>query len=160
MYVSAEQLQDEGEGVMWKRILGAPTAQADALRAKRVVFSDTRPYYKEYPEDVRYGRMDIEKLRKYTMGADNASFFFTADQWVTYHSIEYSVAGNIIDAPSETDQVDIYLHRADDGEVVITASRIGNGSYEFTWHNKNELLYVTAVQNGVNCGRSSNGYAE
>ena len=70
----------------------------------------------------------------------------------TYHSVIRTVSGSI--TGSSGGPVDIYLHRASTGEIVLATSQIGNGSFSFDWYDDTEDLFVSAYESTTKKGRS------
>ena len=102
--------------------------------------------------------IDLGTSRRYFIFSGNGNTWPLVLSIVfTYHSITYSMAGDISDSNGGTVTID--LHRADTAEKVKTTSRVGNGSYSFTWYDNTEEMYVTAREDDTYKGRSANGLA-
>lgn len=152
-----ERLSAEG-GSNWE-FAYIDSAQTDAETGLRQSFSQTRDDFKRWPNDQDSNRMDIESARRYKIYHPGiaVSSFFAGDMLLTYHSIQFTVAGDITGSAGGT--VTINLHRAETGEIVDTTTRSGNGAFSFTWYDDVEEVFVSAYEDGTHLGRSDNGVA-
>jgi len=71
---------------------------------------------------------------------------------ITYHSIVGTVSGTISGSDGAT--VSIYLQRANTGEIVLSDSRVGDGTYSFTWFDDTENILVLAHESNTKKGIS------
>jgi hypothetical protein len=129
---------------------------SDAERACSIIWMRGRDAFKRYPQDPDTDRLDIETARDYrlytTTTTGNGMYAI-----LTYHSITYTVSGNVNDSNGGT--VDLFLHRANTHELIGETSRTGNGSYSFTWYDNTEEVYVTAYEDDNYKDRSGSGLA-
>lgn len=74
--------------------------------------------------------------------------------YLTYHAITFTVSGTVSGSNSGT--VNLGLHDATTGELLLTTSRSGDGSYSFTWYDDTADVYVAAYEDDTHVGRSAN----
>jgi hypothetical protein len=102
-------------------------------------------------------RFNIETARRYRIIGYTATALATA--WYsmcmvfTYHSISYSVAGDITGSAGGT--VNITLHDDTTGAKLRSTSRTGNGAYTLTWFDNTRNVYTSAFEDGTHIGRSA-----
>jgi hypothetical protein len=72
---------------------------------------------------------------------------------ITYHCITFAVAGDITGSNGGTVTID--LHRASDGELLATTSRVGNGAFSLDWYDNTEDVFVSAYEDDTHLGRSA-----
>lgn len=148
-----ECLSGEGKGGGYYDIY-ADAYQSDAERACSVVFMRGRDVFLRFPDDPDPDRLDIETARDYrlftTTTTSNGMLAL-----LTYHSFTYTVSDSITGFSGTTN---IDLHRTINDEKVGTTSRVGDGSFSFTWYDNTEELYVQA-NDGTNVGRSQDTLA-
>lgn len=77
--------------------------------------------------------------------------------WLTHHSITFTISGTVSGSAGGT--VNLYLHRASDGELLLTGSRSGNGAFSFTWFDSAENTRVVAREDATHMGSSDLGVA-
>ena len=125
----------------------------------RARFDNCTKQWKQFPTDVRPGRMDLEASRYWQHGQQ----YNSSNEWrmwwglaFTYHSITFSVAGSVTGSSGGT--VDLALHNSE-GQKVQTTSRSGNGAYSFTWYDDTANVFVEAYESSSKLGRSDNAVA-
>lgn len=153
--VQAERGAGEGEGLGWETLY-VGQYRADNECMTQFVCGAARRAWKRHPNDQDSSRMDIETARSFRVDTNPASGVGLG-LWYTYHSITFTVGGDIIDSDAGT--VDIALHRSSDGELLDTTSRSGDGAFSFTWHDNTENVYVVSKDASGNGGRSTDGLA-
>lgn len=153
--ISAERKSGEAEGSGWE-ILYAGVSPADNENEILTVWGAARKAWKRHPGDKDTGRMDIETSRRWKIDCQPVSWT-SMGFWFTYHSILFTVAGDVTGSGGGT--VNLYLHRASDGEMLESTSRSGNGAFSMNWHDNTENVYVDAYEDGTHMGRSANDVA-
>jgi hypothetical protein len=122
------------------------------------VWAQVRSLFYRWTGDTDSIRLNPENNRRYVMSSSNGVAHHTLlHAFITYHTIEYSVSGNITESDGGT--VVLSLHRNSSGEKVLETSRTGNGAYSFIWYDNTEEVYVTAYENDTFKGRSGKGFA-
>jgi hypothetical protein len=157
--VTVERLAAEG-GVKWEEAY-TDISQHDSEVGVFLTYSQIKDLFDRWPGDPDANRMDLEVARRwgiYTPGTNGAATVWVSLNLVmTYHTITYTVAGNITNSAGGT--VTINVCRANTGERVLSTSRVGNGAYNLPWYDNTENLYVEARESATLLGRSDNGLA-
>jgi hypothetical protein len=73
------------------------------------------------------------------------------------HEITYTISGNITGSSGGT--VDLMLMDFSTDEVLLHSSRVGNGSYSFTWYDDTRDVYVVAIESDTKKGISKQATA-
>lgn len=129
----------------------------DAEKGLHQHFAGVRDDIQRYPSDPMRS-LDPEATRRYWWAYTNAGTGFVyMDIWVTYHSITYTVGGNITGSNGGT--VNIGLWRTSNKELAATTTRSGDGAYSFTWYDNTEDLFTEAREDATHVGRSDTGTA-
>lgn len=153
-HIGAERLSGEG-GIAWEQVYEG-IGGTDAETGLRQVWATARTVFKRWANEYDSNRLDIETSRRWRCQmAQNSSTFDTLDIVLTYHSIQYTVSGNITGSNGGT--VNLYLCRASNGERLLSTSRVGDGAYSFTWYDDTEDVYVDAYEDSSHLGRSNQG---
>ncbi len=158
--VQAERLVSEG-GLKFESIY----IDANSSDPEPGIFSNysqARSLFQRWPNDADSRRIAVENSRRFKTALTNISmsdgcWHLRLASIVTYHSITYTVSGSI--SNSNNRKVYLYLHRESNGEILLTTSRTGDGSYSFTWYDNTENLYVEAYGDNSFKGRSAFGLA-
>ena len=152
--VLVERLSGEG-GIQWETAY-TDIGYTDPEVGLRQCFSQMRSLFKRFPGDQDADRIDLETSRRWRAVLNNGCTSFDhIDVIFTYHSITFSVAGNI---SGFSGTVNVDLHRVSDGEKVKSTSRSGDGAYSFTWYDDTEQVF-TVANDGTNKGVSSHQMA-
>lgn len=129
----------------------------DAEQGLHQHFAGVRDDIQRYPSDPMRS-LDPEATRRWWWSYTNAgSGFLYLDLWVTYHSVTFTVGGDITGSDGGT--VEIGLWRTTNKELALTTSRSGDGAYSFTWYDDTEDLFVEAWEDATHVGRSDTGTA-
>jgi hypothetical protein len=158
--LQVERLSAEG-GVAWDPVY-QDLQQTDIETGVFFALSQMKKYFKRWVGDVGPDRMDIETARRWKIfypwqSATTAAGWSALSICLTYHSITYTVSGTITGSGGGT--VTLNLCRTATGERVLSTSRVGNGTYSFTWIDNVESLYVEAREGANYLGRSDDGVA-
>lgn len=156
--LQVERLAAEG-GTQWESAY-TDIGQTDPETGLHLTFSQVRTLFRRWGDDVYAdpSRMSLQIARRWrTVLANSASSFDYLDLIFTYHSIPFTVSGNITGSSGGT--VTISLHRESNGEKVLETSRVGDGSYSLTWYDNTENVYTEAYESSTKIGRSDNGVA-
>lgn len=155
--IGVERLSAGEGGLIWERVY-ADINGTDGETGVYHAYAQMRTLFRRWTGDFDTSRLDIEVARRWrTHQGQSVGAFNQLSILMTYHSITYTVSGNITNSAGGT--VNIYLCRTATNEVVLSTSRVGNGSYSFTWFDNTEQVYVMAYESGTLLGRSDNGYA-
>jgi len=154
--VLVERLAAEG-GLIWEAAY-VDIGHTDPESGIRHCFSQVKDLFKRWPSDVGADRMDLETARRWRTAYGNGIVAFDhLDLIYTIHSITKTISGTVSGSGGGT--VTLSLHRVTTGEKVLETSRVGNGSYSFTWYDDTEQMYVEAREGATFLGRSDNGLA-
>lgn len=154
--ITAERLASTEGGLEWEPIY-TDVAHTDAKTGVHECWAQARSFFKRFPTDADPSRVDIETARRWrVLLSNNSASFDYLDMVITYHSIDYAVAGTLSDTDGGT--VNIGLHRSNDdgsrpGELLAETTRSGDGAYSFVWYDNTVPVYVTA-EDGTNAGRT------
>jgi hypothetical protein len=156
--VQAERQSGEGDEQSGWESLYVGTYRADSECLQWLVFGASRKSWKRHPDDTDGDRLDIETSRAWRIDTNPASQIGLG-LWYTYHSITFSVAGDITGSNGGTVNLKLYKYGTKNIELLTTGSRVGNGSYSLTWHDNTDTLFVEAYEDGTHIGRSANSTA-
>ncbi len=152
--IGVERLASEG-GIIWEPAY-ADAGGHDIEVGVNTKYSQSRSIFKRWNGDYNSNRLDLATARRYrTWIASNVAdpaIHESLTGMITYHSSVRTVSGSITGSAGGT--VDIYLHRASTGEIVLSTSQIGNGSFSFDWYDDTEDLFVSAYESTTKKGRS------
>ena len=156
--LQVERLAAEG-GIQWESAY-TDIGATDPETGLHSTFSQIRSLFRRWEDDVYAdpSRMNLQTARRWrTVLANRATSFDYLDLIFTYHSITFTVSGDITGSSGGT--VTISLHRASTGEKILETSRVGDGSYSLTWYDNTENVYTEAYESSTKIGRSDNGVA-
>lgn len=151
-----EKTSGEG-GVEWLPAY-VDIGHTDPETGLRICWAQVRDYFYRFTGDQDSSRLDLATTRRWrTVLGNNCTSFDYLDCYLSYHTISYTVGGDISGSNGGT--VNIDLHRTGNGELILSTSRSGNGSYAFTWFDNTEDVFVSAHESGAYKGRSDNDTA-
>lgn len=160
VHIGVERLSGEG-GLIWENVyeaLGGTDPEVGVRQAWATARSVFRRFASGSIIDYDDTRLSIETSRRWrVILGGNANSFDHLDIYMTYHSISFTVSGNLTGTNGGT--VILSLHRASNGEKLMETSRTGDGAYSFTWFDDTEEVYVEAYEDDDYKGRSGNGSA-
>ena len=155
--IGVERLAAGEGGLQWERVY-ADINGTDGETGIYTAYAQMRDIFRRWSNPHDTSRLDIEVARRWkTNQGQSVAAMNQLAVIMCYHSITYTVSGNITNSAGGT--VNIYLCRTATNEIVLSTSRVGNGSYSFTWFDNTEQVYVMAYESGTLLGRSDNGYA-
>ena len=145
-----ERLSAEG-GPQWEQVV-LDAAQADNEMGAKVMVATSRSLYKRWPNDPEGNRIDLEtaRRRQYCAIINSAQFWVKLATLLTYHSVQYAVAGSVSGSDGGTVNIDLIR----DGEKVRSTSRTGDGAYSMTWYPDGLEIYTVASDATGNQARS------
>lgn len=153
-----ECLAGEGKGSGYYDIY-ADAYQSDAERACSLIFMQGRATFQRFPGDIGEGRVDIETLRDYRL--------FTAStvangiiSLITYHSITWTVGGNISGHNPSLPTTLQLIRLSDDQILKETLLPAGTTNFNFIVYDNTEQYYVSAFQDSTHVGRSAPGIGD
>jgi hypothetical protein len=155
--MQAEVQAAEAEGAGWRTIYAGLYA-SDAEIGPSLMWARARTEFKRYPNDTDSSRLNVETARDYRFDVNvAAAAVWQARMFMTYHSISYSISGNVTGSSGGT--VTIAAFRADTGEKIDSTTRVGNGSYTIPWYDNTTEVFAEARESGTLIGRSDNATA-
>ncbi len=159
MTILVERLSAEG-GIEWEAAY-IDSSQTDAELGVFFAYSQSRTMFKRWPGDDYYGnRVNLETARRrrvHLNGSTAVTGWISLSIVFTYHTITYTVGGDITGSSGGT--VTIGIWRPSTGEKLLQTSRVGNGAYSATWYDNTENLFAEAYESGTLVGRSDTGVA-
>ena len=154
---SAEVLSGEGAADGW-RDLYADVFVKDAERACQIIYCRARGDMRRWPNDTDIDRLAIETARKYRYG-NAASCAKGVSMMLTYHTITFTVGGDVTGSDGGTVDIDAFTEDGDEILHLGSTSRVGNGAYSLTWYDNVYPCYSEARESGTLIGRSDNAVA-
>jgi hypothetical protein len=119
---------------------------SDAEIGPSLMWARATDIFKRYPNDQDSNRLDPEITRDYRFDiSQTASGIWQAIKMLTYHGITFTVGGTISGSAGGTVFIDLY--RTDTAELIDKITRVGNGSYSFTWYDNTVDVVVLAYEN-------------
>lgn len=124
-------------------------------------WSQIRDFFMRWNGDPGTDRMNIETSRRYGLyipnqsGAATAAFWETFQLYMTYHSITYTLSGNVMGSAGGT--VTIKVYRTGTNDCILTTTRVGDGAFSLTWYDNVTEIYCEALEDTTHYGRSVNG---
>jgi hypothetical protein len=149
-----ERQSGEGVAAGWEELCNVATTGVAEV-GPMIGFVDNTGKYRRYANDPITKRMNLETARDYYLYCRALVTQLAVEAWVTYHAMTFTISGTISNSNGGT--VNLYLHRASDGELLLSTSRVGNGAYSFTWYDSAENVFVQAYEDSTHIGRSANG---
>jgi hypothetical protein len=158
--VVVERLAAEG-GVQWEAA-NIDFSATDPEIGIRTSYCQIKDNFLRFPGDKGPNRMDLETARRWrvTLGTGGTAMttgWHRLDMIITYHTIIPTISGTISGSSGGT--VTINLHRKSTGELLKQTTRVGNGTYSFTWYDPTDVMFVEARESGTLIGRSEDGVA-
>jgi hypothetical protein len=132
----------EGSGAGWYDFYST-FLSTDAENGQSWIWARARDEFKRHPLDVESDRLDLEASRSYRFDAPATFITHQATQFITYHSITYPITVTIQNSSGGT--ITVNLHRFDNGEMVLTTSRTGDGDVTFNWYDDTIEVYAVAI---------------
>jgi len=158
--VQVERLAGEG-GLVWEPVY-ADLAGSDGETGIYHSYSQARDIFYRFPGDTLTHdgeRLDPEVSRRWRWSVGNGvPVRGQLCLLITYHSITYTVSGSITGSNGGTVTLDL-VRSGTPEEVAKTTSRVGNGSYSFSWYDNTIPVYVSAYEDSTHVGRSAPGTA-
>jgi hypothetical protein len=152
--VQAERLSGETPGAGWVDLASGIIAR-DAERGVVRSVGAAREEWQRWPGDPDSSRLATESTRQYRI-CSATGMTAGVRAWLTYHSITYTVAGDI--TGSAGGLVDIEVYRSS-GEKIGKTSRTGDGAWSLVWYDDTETLFAVAKESSTLLGRSDDGLA-
>jgi len=154
---AAQVLAGEGAGDGW-RDLYADIFVKDAERACQIVYCRARGDMNRWPLDTDPDRLDIEGSRVYRY-TNAISCAKGVSIMLTYHTITFTVAGDITGSSGGTVDIDAFTEDGDEILHIGSTSRSGNGAYSLTWYDNTLPCFAEARESGTLVGRSDSAVA-
>lgn len=152
------QCSDTGSNGFYWNTVYSDIASEDAETGQRQIFAQCRNIFKRFYQDADSVRLDTSQSRSFRCILASGCTSFDDLMWyVTYHDTTWNVSGSL--SGFGTGSIDLAMHRASNGELLKTGSRVGDGDFNFTWYDNTEPVFVIASGSGK-VGRSVNQLAE
>jgi hypothetical protein len=154
--VRVEKTAAEG-GVEWMPVY-KDNCITDVETGTLMNYSQMRSNFKRFDGDLDSSRVDIKDARRFEIYTPSAAGWLSLDIMYTYHGITYNVSGTTANCAGGN--VQLRLHRTNNGELLATQNVAANASYNFVWHDNTEPVFVVAEADGGKYARTPDGYAE
>jgi hypothetical protein len=154
---AAQVLSGEGAEDGW-RDLYADIFIKDAERACQIVYCRARGDMKRWPNDTDSDRLAIETARVYRY-TNAISCAKGVAMMLTYHTITFTVGGDVSGSSGGTVDIDVYTEDGDEILHIGSTSRVGNGAWSLTWLDNVYNCYAEARESGTLLGRSDSAVA-
>jgi hypothetical protein len=149
---TVERLASGEGGLVWERAY-ADIGGTDGETGIYHGWAQVRTLFQRWPGDADTTRMDLETARRWRVAAgQSVSCVFHLSFLMTYHSQTYTAEQTV--SGSDAGTVTCHLHRASNGERLLSGSRSGDGSMAFTWYDNTEDVYIVGEDGTGNVGRS------
>jgi hypothetical protein len=148
-----ERLESEG-GLKWEDIY-SNAMSADNFTGLRTSYGKSELSFR-HNSDIGRGRLDPTIARRYRVFYLGLSYKSIRLQY-TYHSITYTVSGNI--SGSNGGNITLRLFSEYTKDFHLQTQRTGNGTYSFTWYDDTQEVWIDAYEDDAHLGRSSKGLA-
>lgn len=151
LHINVEELSSEGSRG-WVEALSSP-ALHDTEVGLNIIYSDCLSVFKQWPGSPK--GLSLGTNRRFYMFGLQSYFFESLVALITYHSITYTVSGNISGSSGGT--VNLQLCDSQSGDVLKTGSRVGDGSYSFVWFDNTRNICVVAKETATKRAVSKDG---
>jgi hypothetical protein len=157
--VQVERLSGEG-GIIWEPVY-ADLAGTDGETGVFHSYSQARDIFKRYPDDADPNRIDLETSRRWRWSiGQSVSGRGQLSVLLTYSAMTWTVSGSVSGSSGGTVTLDLFRYDTTAlSERVKTTTRVGDGSYSFTWYNDTDNLFVAATEGSTRLGRSETSTA-
>ena len=153
--ILAERLAGEG-GIKWETAY-IDIGETDPEVGLHTCYSQVTSLFTRWPGDADPNRIAFQTARRWkTTLSNNCTAFDTLELLFTYHAITYTVADSI-SGFSGTAYIDLCRTIAD--EMVLSTTRVGDGSFSFTWYDNTEYLFASVADDSNIAGRSQDSLA-
>jgi hypothetical protein len=123
-------------------------------------YSQIRDEFKRHPKDTDSSRLNIKSPRRWQVYVgNNVIGYHYIDLLMTIHNISYSVAGSISNYTGDGSGIVTRLFRYVDREYKTSGVTSAGGSFNITWWDNTEPVFVEARQGQTLVGISPSGYA-
>jgi hypothetical protein len=160
-WAKAEQLSDAGNQEGWVCVMAKFDSSDDETNI--LEFQEgINTFYRYIGDSVMFnpGRcMDLLTPRKYFCDNTNSAVF--TGFWInfTYHSIGFTVSGNVKGFTGNGAGITVDLMRSDNMEKLLTTTTTVGGAYSFKWFDNTIPVFACVRQADGYVGRSNQGVA-
>jgi hypothetical protein len=159
--VLVERLSAEG-GVQWEPAY-IDSAQTDAEVGAFLMFSQMRTLFYRWDGDPASDRMDIQTARRWRIhmnGSTAATGWYGLSVFLTYHSIQYAVAGTVSDyVDADGAGLTVWIHRTTSGDRVGVTTTTSGGAFSWPWHDDTEEVFAVCLESSTTTGASASDVA-
>lgn len=128
---------------------------SDAEVGPSLAFARGRDDFKRWAGDLDSDRLDIETARDYRLDTDvTAALVGQVVMWVTYSAMTFSKVITISGSGGGTVTVNVRWKSHDNGTVVWTGTRVGDGTVTATLFENTDTKFTEARESDVLVGRS------
>ena len=153
--MDVQVLAGEGKGAGFLDVY-ADAVQSDAERRCSIVWMRGRDVFKRFPTDPDSERINIETSRDwrfFTAGSTSQGLIM----FLTYHSIFYTISGEVSGYSGDGSGIPVKLYRSDNKELIGETTTAAGGGFSFTWYDDTIPVYAEAREDDTHTGRSANG---
>jgi len=155
LVLQAERQAAEDPGAGWVDFASA-LVRTDAEIGVQWSVGAAREEWDRWPNETDSSRLALETTRPYRI-CSSTTMTLGVRSWLTYHANTFTVSGNITGSSGGT--VNIEIFRSSSGEKIGSTTRVGNGTWTFTWYDNTENVFATAKESSTLLGRSDDGVA-
>lgn len=152
--VLGEIQSSEAEGAGWRPLYTGLQSSDTETGGFNVMYARSRDDMKRWPLDTDTSRLDIETVRDYRIDTNCVATTTTGSIWqmvclTTWHAMTAAISGTISGSNGGTVNIKAF---DDNGILLGTTSRTGDGTYSITWYDDTELVYVVAYEDSTHNG--------
>lgn len=110
----------------------------------RTFMSSLRPWFLRYPNDADYTRLDPRVNRRWEIFLSAGTAFHHLDNIITYHRITYNISGTVSGGTGAL--ISMSVIRPSTNEILFTSSLNGNDTFNRTWYDNVNPVYIVAQE--------------
>lgn len=143
-------------GFAWEKIFQAGIETDPETGIRTFMANVENGIFKRWNGDDFTDRLDIETARTWYF-SDSDPIWGTLGLLFTYHSIEFTVGGDVTGSGGGTVNISVFKIDGTDEEKIKQTSRSGNGAYSVIVFDNTNTHFTEAMEDGTHIGRSADG---
>jgi hypothetical protein len=159
--VLVERLAGEG-GIQWEPAY-IDSAQTDPEVGAFLMYSQMRALFYRWDGDPASDRIDLETGRRWRIhmnGSTAVTGWYGLSVLLTYHSIQYTVAGTVSDyVDADGAGLTVWIHRTTSGERIGVTTTTSGGAFSWPWHDDTEEVFAVCLESSTTTGASASDVA-
>ncbi len=162
--IAAELLPGERQGDGWEDVLNWTQNSNNGELTSWEIHTQIKDKFKTYAGDPDTYQLSPLTMRRYkiTTGSDGTnvnSGYYALINYITYHSITYTVSGTITGYTGNGSGITVNIHRVSDNKLLLSTTSAIGGTFSTTWYDSTQNVYAHALQDSTHKGRSQNAAA-